>query len=51
MRAVPMMNWLKIAMMLSALTLPVALLAGCNTSEGFGEDLESVGEDIQEEAD
>jgi predicted small secreted protein len=34
--------------------LPVAaaalLLAGCNTMEGFGEDVESAGEAIEEEA-
>ena len=27
-----------------------ATLSGCNTSEGFGKDVESVGEDIQDEA-
>ena len=51
MRSVPMTNWMKIAMLFSALALPAAVLTGCNTSEGFGEDVESVGEEIQEEAD
>ena len=27
-----------------------ATLTGCNTSEGFGEDVQGVGEDIQEDA-
>ena len=27
-----------------------ATLSGCNTGEGFGKDVESVGEDIQDEA-
>jgi predicted small secreted protein len=27
-----------------------ATLSGCNTSEGFGKDVENVGEDIQDEA-
>ena len=26
------------------------VLAGCNTTQGFGEDVESAGEEIQEEA-
>lgn len=33
-----------------ALFMPL-LIAGCNTMEGMGEDMESAGEAIQEEAD
>jgi predicted small secreted protein len=32
-----------------ALTVPVSL-SGCNTAEGFGEDLEAAGEGLQDEA-
>jgi len=29
---------------------PLALMAGCNTAEGIGEDVEQLGEGIEEEA-
>lgn len=35
------------AIVAGSLTL---LTAGCNTTEGFGEDLQSAGEEIEEEA-
>jgi predicted small secreted protein len=44
------MKWLQLALLVSALGLSATALTGCNTSEGFGEDVESVGEDIQDEA-
>jgi predicted small secreted protein len=44
------MKWLQLALLLSALGSSAIALTGCNTSEGFGEDVESVGEDIQDEA-
>jgi predicted small secreted protein len=51
MNSLPMMKWLQLALLFSALGLSATALTGCNTSEGFGEDVESVGEDIQDEAD
>jgi predicted small secreted protein len=45
------MKWVQFAVLLSALALPAAALSGCNTSKGFGKDVESVGDDIQDEAD
>jgi predicted small secreted protein len=50
MNSLPMTKWLQLALLLSALGLSATALTGCNTSEGFGEDVESVGEDIQDEA-
>jgi predicted small secreted protein len=50
MNSLPMMKWLQLALLFSALGLSAMALTGCNTSEGFGEDVESVGEDIQDEA-
>jgi predicted small secreted protein len=44
-------KWMQLALLVSALGLSATALTGCNTSEGFGEDVESVGEDIQDEAD
>lgn len=44
------MKWLQLVLLLSALGSSAIALTGCNTSEGFGEDVESVGEDIQDEA-
>jgi predicted small secreted protein len=44
------MKWMQLALLVSALGLSATALTGCNTSEGFGEDVESVGEDIQDEA-
>jgi predicted small secreted protein len=43
-------KWLQIMLLGSTLGVLAAGLSGCNTSKGFGEDLESVGEDIQDEA-
>src|SRR5262245_46637028 len=45
------MKWIQFALLLSALALPAAALTGCHTSKGFGKDVESVGDDIQREAD
>jgi len=45
------MKWIQFALLLSALALPVAALTGCNTTKGVGKDVESVGEEIQDEAD
>jgi predicted small secreted protein len=50
MNSLPMMKWLQLALLFSALGLSATALTGCNTSEGFGKDIESVGEDIQDEA-
>ena len=50
MNSLPMTRWLQLALLFAALGLSATALAGCNTSEGFGEDVESVGEDIQDEA-
>lgn len=36
---------------LIALIACIGFLGACNTAEGFGEDLEEAGEEIQEEAD
>lgn len=33
------------------LSLPLFVLAGCNTFEGAGEDIEAAGEEIEETAD
>ena len=38
----------KIAMLLLALGAGVISFTGCRTAEGFGEDLEKAGEEIQE---
>src|SRR5262245_44646969 len=38
------MKWIQFAVLLSALALPAAALTGCNTSKGFGKDVESVGD-------
>jgi len=45
------MKWMQLTLLVSALGLSAVALTGCNTSEGFGRDVESVGEDIQDEAD
>ena len=44
------MKWIQCALLLSALALPALALTGCHTSKGFGKDVESVGDDIQREA-
>jgi predicted small secreted protein len=44
-------KWVHFVLLLSALALPAAALTGCNTSKGFGKDVESVGDEIQDEAD
>jgi predicted small secreted protein len=51
MHSVAMTKWLQLVILCSALAGSALVLTGCNTSEGFGRDVESVGEDIQEEAD
>jgi predicted small secreted protein len=51
MKSLQTMRWIQFALLLSALALPTAALTGCNTSKGFGKDVESVGEEIQDEAD
>jgi predicted small secreted protein len=51
MKMLQTIKWIQFALLLSALALPVAALTGCNTSKGFGKDVESVGDDIQDEAD
>ncbi|MGE0117248.1 MAG: entericidin A/B family lipoprotein [Dongiaceae bacterium] len=51
MHSLAMTKWLQLAILCSALAGSALVLTGCNTSEGFGRDVESVGEDIQEEAD
>lgn len=40
----------KIIALTFILLLGGGLLTGCNTMEGFGEDVESAGEEIEEEA-
>jgi len=44
-------KWLQLMLLCSALAVLAAGLSGCNTSKGFGKDVESVGHDIQHEAD
>lgn len=51
MNATAMTKSLQMTLLASALVLLAAGISGCNTSKGFGEDVESVGEDIQDEAD
>ncbi len=51
MHSLAMTKWLQLAILCSALAGSALVLTGCNTSEGFGRDVESVGEEIQEEAD
>lgn len=43
-----MKNWTKIAMLLIALGAGLVSFSGCRTAEGFGEDMEEAGEEIQE---
>jgi predicted small secreted protein len=43
-------KWVQVMLLGSALALLAAGISGCNTSKGFGEDLESVGKDIRDEA-
>lgn len=50
MKKLQMMKWIQFAMLLAALALPSVALTGCNTSKGFGKDVESVGDEIQDEA-
>lgn len=42
-------KWWQLICLSALLALPLAL-TGCNTAEGFGEDLQSTGEAIEEEA-
>jgi predicted small secreted protein len=51
MKTLQTMKWIQFALLLSALALPTVALTGCNTSKGFGKDIESVGDEIQDEAD
>jgi predicted small secreted protein len=41
-------NWLSL---LGALLLSTASIAGCNTVEGVGQDVEELGDEIEDEAD
>jgi predicted small secreted protein len=51
MRALAIMRWIRMTMLPPAMLLLLGIgLSGCHTSEGFGRDVESVGEDIQDEA-
>ena len=45
-----MIKWIQFAFLLAALAVPSVALTGCNTSKGFGEDVESLGDEIQDEA-
>lgn len=40
----------KIASLLALAVFSITLLAGCNTIQGAGEDMEQAGEEVQEEA-
>jgi len=51
MYTLPLTKWLQLALLCSALAVLAAGLSGCNTSKGFGKDVESVRRDIQDEAD
>ena len=37
--------------LVSALTLPLMIMGGCNTMEGFGKDLSTLGTKIEKKAD
>lgn len=50
MSSIRISNWLRLALMSLILGLLGASLSACNASRGFGEDVESVGKDIQGEA-
>ena len=41
---------MKPTLLLAALVLLVSSLAGCNTMEGFGQDVKKVGSEIEEAA-
>ena len=43
-----MKNWTKIAVLLITLAAGLVSFSGCRTAEGFGEDLEKAGEEIQD---
>ena len=45
-----MTSFLKRMSVLAALIAPLAILSGCNTVEGIGEDTEELGESIDSEA-
>ena len=45
-----MTSFLKRMSVLVALIAPMAVLSGCNTMEGLGEDTENLGESIDNEA-
>ena len=45
-----MISTLKRMSLLVILTAPFAILSGCNTVEGLGEDTEALGETIESEA-
>ena len=45
-----MTSILKRMSILAALVAPMAVLSGCNTVEGVGEDTEALGESIEREA-
>ena len=44
------MNQSKIASLLALAVFLITLLAGCNTIQGAGEDMEQAGQEVQEEA-
>jgi predicted small secreted protein len=44
------MNQSKIASLLALTVFSLTLLAGCNTIQGAGEDMEQAGEEVQKEA-
>jgi predicted small secreted protein len=43
-----MKKWTKIALLLITLAAGIVSFSGCQTAEGFGEDMEKAGEKIQE---
>ncbi|MCL7743350.1 entericidin A/B family lipoprotein [Guyparkeria hydrothermalis] len=45
-----MTSFLKRMSLLAALIAPMAILSGCNTVEGLGEDTQDLGESIDNEA-
>ena len=45
-----MTSFLKRMSVLAALIAPMAVLSGCNTIEGIGEDTQELGESIDKEA-
>ena len=51
MYTLPITKLLQLTVLCSLLAVLAAGLSGCNTSKGFGKDVESVGHDIQHESD